>query len=136
MTRLIAIAAGALLGASGTAVAADFDGSRALLCASLRGVECGAFEECYEGPADGFNVPHFFHIDFIDQAVRAKRPDGSELNTIIRTSVLDSGLLVLQGVEAGRGWSASISQTTGRIVITASDEEVALAVFGACTPAP
>jgi hypothetical protein len=40
----------------------------------------------------------------------------------------------IEGVRDGLAWSISISQDTGRLVMSASGENVAFVVFGACTP--
>jgi hypothetical protein len=49
------------------------------------------------------------------------------------------GKLILQGAEDGIedvrdgiGWTAAISESTGKFIFTASGEEVAFVVFGAC----
>jgi hypothetical protein len=51
------------------------------------------------------------------------------------------GKLMLQGAEDGYegisdgvGWTIAISEDTGRGVLTASGDEVAFVVFGACIP--
>jgi hypothetical protein len=51
------------------------------------------------------------------------------------------GKLILQGAEDGienvrdgLGWTAAISEETGKFILTASGEEVAFVVFGACIP--
>lgn len=40
----------------------------------------------------------------------------------------------LEGVRDGVGWTLVISEDTGKFVLTASGEEVAFVVFGACIP--
>lgn len=125
----------AILGFTAPAVAADFDGSQDLLCASLRAVDCTAVGECSEGMAADFNIPQFFTINFKDKAIQAKRPDESELNTPFESTLdNDVGTLVLQGIEAGRGWTAAISPETGRVVVAVSGEDVSFSLFAACTP--
>jgi len=44
------------------------------------------------------------------------------------------GKLILQGMGEELAWSMTISEQTGKMVITASGEEVGFVVFGACTP--
>jgi hypothetical protein len=39
----------------------------------------------------------------------------------------------IEGVRDGVGWSAAIAQETGKMVLTASGDEVGFVVFGACT---
>jgi hypothetical protein len=49
--------------------------------------------------------------------------------------------LILQGAEDGvenvrdgLGWTVAISEETGKAILTASGEQVAFVVFGACLP--
>jgi len=44
------------------------------------------------------------------------------------------GKLVFQGMGEELAWSMAISEQTGKMVITASGEEVGFVLFGACTP--
>jgi hypothetical protein len=53
------------------------------------------------------------------------------------------GKLILQGADEGIrdvrdsvGWTATISEETGRFVLTASGNEEAFIVYGACLPLP
>ncbi len=54
---------------------------------------------------------------------------------------LVDGKLILQGAEDGYqsvrdglGWTITIAEDTGRVVMTASGDKVAFVVFGACLP--
>ena len=118
------------------AAAADFDGSKDLLCASLRAVDCTSVGECSEGVPDDFNIPQFFTINFRDKAIQALRPDRTELNTPFESSLGDAGKLILQGIEADRGWTAAVSPETGRVVVAVAGEDVSFSLFAACTPKP
>ncbi|MGB3648343.1 MAG: hypothetical protein WBD61_09870 [Desulfobulbales bacterium] len=40
----------------------------------------------------------------------------------------------IEGVRDGLAWSISISQDTGRLVLSASGGNEAFVIFGACTP--
>ncbi len=67
-----------------------------------------------------------------DKTIRATRPNGEPLDTVIGSTERNAGELILHGVEAGRGWSMAITEATGRMVLTASEDEVAFVVFGVC----
>jgi hypothetical protein len=41
--------------------------------------------------------------------------------------------MILQGIEDGRGWSIIISEDTGKMTATASQDDVGFVIFGACT---
>jgi len=43
------------------------------------------------------------------------------------------GLLIVQGGEEGRGWSATIDEETGRMSAGVVGPDHVFAVFGACT---
>ena len=116
--------------------AADFDGSKPLLCALMHAMECTQKEGCKEISVEDLNLPEFLVIDFHKKTIEGVEEDG-------RVSVIDSiqaieGKLILQGAEGGprggAGWSLAIQQESGRFVLTASGDLVALVVFGACTP--
>ena len=118
------------------ASAADFDGSKDLVCATLRTVECGTKDACLVGTAADSNVPQFFHLRFSEKSLQATRPDGSEIDTKFGDTVRNEGNLIIQGQENGRGWSASISEETGRIVVAVAGDDVAFSFFGACIRRP
>ncbi len=44
------------------------------------------------------------------------------------------GNLIMQGGEAGRGWTLVISEETGKMSATISEDRVGFVIFGACTP--
>jgi hypothetical protein len=41
--------------------------------------------------------------------------------------------MVLQGSENGRGWTMVISEETGKVSATVSDDQVGFVIFGAST---
>ena len=53
--------------------------------------------------------------------------------TTIRHLERSEGRIILQGVEAGRGWSLLLSEATGNTVLTVSADQDAFVVFGECT---
>ena len=116
--------------------ASEFDGSKDLLCATLRATDCGRAGACEGGLPDDFNIPAFFAVSFSDNAIRALQPDQSELDTAIASKTGEDGRLILQGVEGGRGWSAVVVEETGHISVSVAGSDVAFAVFGSCTALP
>jgi len=114
--------------------AADFDGSEPMLCASLDVLECVDGRDCDMVAAEDVDAPQFITIDLKHdklQLDRAGRPQSAELRN--RESL--NGKLVLQGVgtETGLGWTFSVNEETGRFVVSASGDEVAFIIFGACS---
>ena len=112
--------------------AADFDGSRPLLCATIETFECGSDIECQRGTAQSINLPQFLKIDFKDKKISGTRESGEVLSTKIENMERSDGKLVLQGTQNNKGWSMLINEATGKMTITASDDQVGFVVFGAC----
>ena len=114
-------------------LAGDFDGSKPLICAAVSTVSCSDGNKCHQGTAEDIDFPQFLRIDFAKNKVTATRSPQIEQVTEIRSMERLEGELILQGVEGGRGWSMSIWEATGKMVITASGQEEGFIVFGACT---
>ena len=119
---------------------ADFDGSRPLLCALVDIMECDPGVGCKEVTAESINAPGFLKINFKDKQISATRETGTQRVTPIKGMGHLDGKLVLQGMDEGvegeRGglaWSLAISEDTGKMILTASGEQVGFVVFGGCT---
>jgi hypothetical protein len=126
-----------LMIASAPLLAADFDGSKPMLCASLDVLECVDGRSCDMVAAEDVDAPQFISIDLKNdklQLDRSGRPQSAELRN--RESL--NGRLVLQGVgtDTGLGWTFSVNEETGRFVISAAGDEAAFVIFGACTIIP
>jgi len=124
-----------------SAVAADFDGSKPLLFSVISVTECAPEEGCTRVTPESVMLPQFLRIDFkakrVTPAVEIQGRPGSEIKRMERIE----GKLILQGAEEGiagvrdgLGWTLSISEETGKAILTASGEEVGFVVFGACIP--
>ena len=126
-----------LLIASASRFAADFDGSEPMLCASLDVLECVDGRDCNMVAAEDVDAPQFITVDLKNKELkldRSGRPQSAQLRN--RESL--NGRLVLQGVgtETGLGWTFSVDEETGRFVVSASGDEVAFIIFGACITFP
>jgi hypothetical protein len=120
--------------------AASFDGSQNLLCAPQLVIECGAEGNCEQAMAASVNLPNFFQIDFPAKELSAITESENKRTSKIKSmEILDNKLFLqgaddgIEGVRDGLAWSISISQDTGRLVMSASGENLAFVVFGACT---
>jgi len=114
-------------------VAGDFDGSQTLLCATIKAIECGPDGECIHGTAESVNLPQFFKIDFMNKMITATKESVNKRTSIIKNKERIDGKLILQGMGDELAWSMAISEQSGKMVITASGEQVGFVVFGACT---
>jgi hypothetical protein len=115
------------------AAAEDFDGTKALICASIETYECAPDADCVKGTAESINAPQFIRLDFKDMVARAVRPDGEERTSSIESLTQNEAELILLGTQEGLGWSMSITQGSGKMALSASGDRVAFVVFGACT---
>lgn len=121
------------------AEAADFDGSKPLLCSVVSISECTANNGCEKTTIENVGMPQFLKVDPANKTVTPATPiEGRKPTQIERMEQVD-GKLMLQGAEDGienvrdgLGWTAAISEATGKFILTASGEEVAFVVFGAC----
>lgn len=117
----------------GTTVAGNFDGSRELLCATLYTVDCGFGAECKSGTAEDIDFPTFIRINVKKKTISTTEEFSRDVVTEIKNVKRIDGQLILQGFEQGRGWSLALSETTGKMVMTASGDQAGFIVFGACT---
>ena len=122
------------------ALAADFDGSKTLLCSFAQITECDLGSECRAVTNEGIDAPDFVKFDF-------RRKKFSAISAGIETApddidnVIDlASYVVVQGVQGGAegaadtlAWSATINHATGLMVVTAAGENAGFVVFGACT---
>ena len=82
----------------------------------------------------------FMRPDFSAKTLTSPGAGANGKSSAIERSETVDGKLILQGAEDGMegvrdglGWTIAISQDTGRMVVTASGEDVAFTIFGACT---
>lgn len=129
----------AVLGLSPGAQAA-VDGTEPVICAAANILECVPDGTCQRVDAEDAGIPQFLRVDFEGKRITRTRPNGDDISSEIERSETVDGRLILQGAEDGFegvsdgiGWSVSIDQEGGDMVITGSGEEVAFVIFGACT---
>lgn len=114
-----------------------------ILCSSMSVVECGVVAPCEKTSALAFetDVPLFLRLNLNEKKVETVWSSDLEQTTDIRGMFRDDGLLLLQGIEPARpgegsalGWTISIDESNGKMVITASGRDEGYTLFGACTP--
>lgn len=119
--------------------AADFDGSRTLLCAPVDVAECLIGPDCSPATLEAANVPHFIRVDFKAKTLSGRDHEGDDESTAIQNVRNSDGETVLQGAESGRAWSIVIDQETGQMMgsvagFSPTGERIGFLLFGACTP--
>ena len=122
--------------ASPRAGAAGLDGSTRMLCVLTSAVECDSRSGCQATTVEDMNMPQFFKIDIGKKKmtpVGVAEDVAAAWETRIKDSQRMDGKIFLQGIEI-RGWSIVISEETGKLSLTASGDEEAFVLFGACIP--
>ncbi len=131
MKILAYLITGSLLLVSYWAWAEDYDGTKALLCASVEAISCEPGEPCEKGLPESIGAPQFMRVDFSKKEIA-----GPKRTTAIRLMETTDEQLTLQGFELGMGWTLALDRTTGKMAVTLIGRETAFVVFGACTPLP
>ena len=120
------------LGLPGLGLGAEVDGSKPTICAILETVQCLPGQECLRGNAENVGLPYFFQVDFQGKKILIAR-EGKEEETKIERIGRQGGMWILQGIEL-RGWTITVSEMTGKMVLSAAGEAEGFILFGACTP--
>jgi hypothetical protein len=125
----------AVLGFAGTAARADdLTGHQRLLCSASHTTICYADGECDSGPAWSWDVPQFIEVDLENKRLSTTKASGESRTTPILNLQRESGHIVLQGYENKRAFSFLIDEKTGWVTVAIARKDVAVSVFGACTP--
>ncbi len=119
------------------AIAGDFDGSRALICASLDLYSCTSGDGCEKETPESLNAPQFLNIDFDQKVINNARPSGETKTTPIDAVRQLDDRIVLNGAEGPLNWTLAIAEPSGKMVLNAAktdpDESLGITIFGACT---
>jgi hypothetical protein len=124
--KIIALAFTSLIPVAG--FAADYDGSKALICATVEARDCVLNTECFAGEANVVGAPAFFRVDFAKKLVY-----GPERNSPIASSEQSPTALLLQGSEIGYGWTVGINKQTGNFSASMTNFEGTFLMYGNCT---
>lgn len=109
--------------------AADFDGSKPLICANVSAMDCTRATECVPGLPEDVGAPAFMRLDFEKRAVV-----GPALSAPILLMDRAEDQLILQGREGSFGWTLVLESQSGRYTVTLADRNGAFVWFGSCTP--
>ena len=82
-------------------------------------------------------------VDLDKKIIKSTGKNDGDRKSVIKRMERLQGRLILQGsdegiqdIRVGAGWSAMLSEETGKFVVTASGDGEAFIVYGACTPLP
>ena len=121
--------AAALCVVAAPSLAADFDGTKPLICASIEAHDCGLGMTCERAIPEDLNVPQFIRLDFTAKTMSARGR-----STSMQSSTRSNGMLIVQGFENSRAFSITISEQNGKLVGAIAADEEGFMIFGACTP--
>ena len=114
----------------GAAIAADFDGSRPLICAPSEAVDYRPGEEIVKERPSDIGAPSFLRVDIANKTIA-----GPKRVTPIKYIEKHDKQILLQGTELGFGWTLALDQQAGEMTLTFVDRAGAVVLTGRCTPA-
>ena len=114
---------------AGAASAADFDGSKVLICAPVEAIDCAPGETCRKGAPADVGLPAFIRIDIAKMVVI-----GPKRTTPIVSMEKSEKQILLQGTELGSAWTIALDQASGEISGSLVNREEVFVLFGSCTP--
>ena len=114
----------------GAFAAADFDGSRPLICAPSEALEVRPGDELIkERPAD-IGAPSFLRVDIANKTI-----SGPQCVTPIKYMEKNDRQILLMGTELDFGWTLALDRQVGEMTLTFVDRSGAVVLTGRCTPA-
>ncbi|MEX3633916.1 hypothetical protein [Paraburkholderia sp. BR14320] len=128
--KSISVCLAILLGTAAMQVgAADFDGSKRLMCATIDAHACDPGIACTRAlPAD-LGLPKFLTLDFDKRAVV-----GPAHTTPMVSVTKEADQIVMLGNEMGFGWTLAVDSTDGEMTLMIANRNDAFVLFGNCTP--
>ncbi len=110
------------------------------ICASQEVLECEPVEGCTRVSVEDIDGPLFVSLKPGDTKMLVTLTNGRHETTTAKHRAKVDGKFIFQGAEEanpehedGTGWTMLIDEDTGRMTITASGEDTAFVIFGACT---
>ncbi|KXU83011.1 hypothetical protein CI15_28235 [Paraburkholderia monticola] len=109
--------------------AADFDGSKRLMCATIDAHACDPGIACTRSlPAD-LGLPRFLTLDFDKRVVI-----GPAHTTPMAVINKGGDQVLISGTEMGFGWTLVVDSIDGEMTLTIANRDDAFVLFGNCTP--
>ena len=138
------VAFAGLMGCAATASSASFfDGKKPLLCSVYQLFECDPPNACQTVTPDQIGGFSHLNIDFKKKIVTRAGTESAQKSDIKNIEVDLDGKLIIQGVEDGdpemrdgAGWTISIMDPEGTMVMAVAGDGFAVVVLVACVPKP
>jgi hypothetical protein len=112
--------------------AADFDGTKPLVCSVKQTHDCLPTEANCSRLQPTSNIAPIYNIDFAKKEIRS--PFRTALLKVLHTTT-NNDSLVLQGADLLIAWSALIDKKTGAVTVSVADSKGAYVAFGDCKAA-
>jgi hypothetical protein len=133
--RLASLGAAVLaLALPAVGAADDLKGQDRILCTAVQATVCTTDGDCTIQAPWNLNIPQFIEINLKDKTASTTAASGENRSSPLGTVSRADGLIVIQGVEAGRAFSFVITEDTGFASIAVARQTLTVSVFGACTP--
>ena len=120
-----------------------FDGKKPLLCTLHQLYECDPPNDCQPVTPEQINGVTHLDIDFDKKIVTRAGVESPQQSPIESIEAQVDGKLIIQGIEDGQeivrdgaGWSISIMDPEGTMVLAAAGDGFAVVGLGACVPKP
>ena len=131
--RAAAVLATLAMAVSGPTLAAPFDGSKPFICAALEIHSCATGVPCAAQTTEGIDAPRFLNISVADKKITGTRPSGGSVDATIELVRHSQDMMFLLGAQDAFAWNITIGEGDGKMVLTLSDNEDGVVIFGACT---
>ena len=126
-----------------TSSAGFFDGQTPLLCSVYQLFECDPPNACQSvTPAEILGISHF-NVDFSKKVVTRAGVESQQRSPIKSVETGVDGKLIIQGIEDGQpderdgaGWTISIMDPEGTMVLATAGDGFAVVGLGAFVPKP
>jgi hypothetical protein len=120
-----------------------FDGTKPLLCSTYQLFECDPPNACQAVSPAEINGASHLDIDFAKKIITRAGTDSPQQSVIANIETGVDGKLIIQGIEDGQkdvrdgaGWSISIMNPEGTMVVAIAGDGFAVVGLGACVPKP
>ena len=131
-SKQILLAGGVLLAAQAASAEPTLDMSDTLVCAVTEVVGCALAGDCERATPATFNLPVLIRVDIPNMVAESVRA-GDEKRASAITAVTDAqGVSVLHGVDETVGWSATIDQASGQMLVVSAHPGIGYTIFGTC----
>ena len=120
-----------------------FDGSKPLICTLHQLYECNPPTDCKPVTPNQIAAATHLNIDFKNKVVTRAGVESPQKSPIENIETRVDGKLIIQGIEDGQegvrdgaGWTISIMDPEGTMVLATANDGFAVVGLGACAPKP